>query len=221
MRKIIFTLLALLACTISYAEIVRLGDLYYSLGNTTAQVVKDQTTDKSVYSTFITVTIPASVTYNNYTYPVTSIGADAFEYLTNLQAVTLPASVTSIGNYAFYGCTKLGSVNLEEGLTTIGTSAFYNCNLTSITIPNSVTSIGNSAFKSNPTVSITWLPKTCSIGSDDSAPFYSTDSKVTSFTFGPNVELVPAYICKYMSKLDTVVLPPSVYRLGQNALHLQ
>ena len=217
MKKIIFTLFAVMACTLTYAEIVRLGDLYYSLGTTTAQVVKDQTSDKSLYITYISVTIPASVTYDNYTYPVTSIGASAFENCSNLQSVTIPTSVTTINSYAFYGCTKLGSVNLEEGLLTIGTSAFYNCNLTSITIPNSVTSIGNGAFKSNPTVSITWLPTTCSIGSDDYAPFYSTSSKVTSFTFGPNVELVPAYICKNMNKLDTVVLPPSVYRLGTNA----
>ena len=199
------------------AETVKINGLYYSLGTTTAQVVADQSSDKSVYSAYTTVTIPSSVYYNNYTYPVTSIGSSAFEYLTNLQSVTIPTSVTSIGSYAFYGCTKLGSVNLEEGLLTIGTSAFYNCNLTSITIPSTVTSIGNGAFKSNPTVSVTWLPAECSIGSDDSAPFYSTDSKVTSFTFGPNVELVPAYICKHMSKLDTVVLPPSVSRLGQNA----
>ena len=131
--------------------------------------------------------------------------------------MTLPSSITTINNYAFYGCTKLGRVNLEEGLVTIGTSAFWGCNLTNITIPSTVTSIGNGAFKSNPTTSVTWLPVTCSIGSDDSAPFYNTSSQITSFTFGPNVELVPAYICKNMNKLDTVVLPPSVKSLGQAA----
>lgn len=217
MKKITVLILALVCATSMMAETVKINGFYFSLGNTTATLVQDQTTDKSAYAGFVDITIPASVYYNNYTYPVTSIGSSAFEYLTNLQSVTIPTSVTSIGSYAFYGCTKLGSVNLEEGLLTIGTSAFYNCNLTSITIPSTVTSIGNGAFKSNPTVSVTWLPAECSIGSDDSAPFYSTDSKVTSFTFGPNVELVPAYICKHMSKLDTVVLPPSVSRLGQNA----
>ena len=124
------------------AEIVKINGLYFSLGTTTAQVVKDQSSDMSVYKAYTTVTIPASVTYSNYTYPVTSLGTSAFESCSNLQSVTLPASITTINTDAFYGCTKLGSVNLEEGLTTINQRAFYNCNLTSVTIPSTVTSIG-------------------------------------------------------------------------------
>jgi len=217
MKKIIIALLTLAVSTGFSAEIVKLNGLYFSLGTTTAQVVADQSSGKTFYPTYTTVTIPASVTYNSYTYPVTSIGTSAFEGCSELQSVTLPSSLTAINTDAFWGCTKLGSVNLEEGLTSIGQRAFYNCNLTSVTIPNTVTSIGNGAFKSNPLVSVTWLPKNCSIGSDDSAPFYSTNSKITSFTFGENVETIPAYLCKNMDKLDTVVLPPSVKALGESA----
>ena len=217
MRKI-FTLLALMACTLTFAATtVQIGDLYYSLGTTTAQVIKDQTTNNSVYSTYTSVTIPASVTYEDYTYPVTSIGTSAFEALTNLQSVTLPSTITTIYTDAFYGCTKLGSINLPEGLTTINQRAFYNCNLTSITVPSTVTTIGSGAFKGNPTTSVTWLPKTCSVGSDSNAPFYNEYSKITSFILGDSVQEIPSYLCKHMSKLDTVVLPPSVRLLGQNA----
>ena len=217
MKKIfiLFTLVAM--STMLFAETVLIDGLYYSLGTTTAQVVKDQTSDKSVYSAYISVTIPDSITYNAYTYPVTSLGTSAFEALTNLQSVTLPNTITTIYTDAFYGCTKLGSINLPEGLTTIYQRAFYNCNLTSITIPSTVTSIGNGAFKGNPTKSVIWNPITCSIGTDSDAPFYSTSSQIKSFTFGPNVEVIPAYLCKYMSQLDTVVLPPSVRSLGQCA----
>ena len=218
MRRLYLYLLALVAGTTSlFAETVLLDGLYYSLGSTTAQVVKDQTSDKSVYSAYISINIPDSVTYNNYTYPVTSIATSAFESLTNLQSVTLPSSLTTIGQDAFYGCSKLGSANLEEGLTTINQRAFYNCKLSSVTIPSTVTSIGSGAFKGNPLTSVTWLPATCSIGSDDTAPFYSTSSQITSFSFGENVETIPAYLCKNMSKLDTVVLPPSVKSVGQRA----
>ncbi len=218
MRRLSFLLLALvIGANTLFAETVLIDGLYYSLGSTTAQVVKDQTSDKSVYSAYITVAIPASVSYNNYTYPVTSIGTSAFEGCSNLQSVTLPSSITAIGTDAFYACAKLGDINLPEGLTTINLRAFYNCHLDTVIIPSTVTSIGNSAFKGNPLKSIVWKPKTCSIGSDDSAPFYSTSSQVTSFTFAEGVETVPAYICKNMNLLDTIVLPSSVKALGQYA----
>ena len=218
MKRFFLSLFALMACLLTFAATtVKIDSLYYSLGTTTATVIADQTSDKSVYSTYISVRIPASVTYNEYTYPVISIGTSAFEGMSNLQSVTLPNTITTINTDAFYSCTKLGSVNLPEGLTTINLRAFYNCNLSSVTIPSTVTSIGNGAFKDNPLTTVVWNPKTCSIGTDDSAPFYSTSSKITSFTFGDQVETIPSYLCKNMSLLDTVVLPPSVKSLGQCA----
>ena len=217
MKKIFFTLLALLACSFSFAEIVKIGDLYYSLSSNTAQVVKDQTSNNSVYSAYTSVAIPASVTYNSTTYSVTSIGTSAFESLTNLESVVLPSTITTINTDAFYGCSKLSSVNLPKGLTSINLRAFWGCKLSEVTIPSTVTSIGNAAFKGNPLTAVTWLPANCSIGTDSSAPFYSEYSAITSFTFGDQVETVPAYLCKYMSKIDTIVLPPSVKSLGQNA----
>lgn len=180
-------------------------------------MVQDQTTDKSAYAGFIDITIPASVTYNNYTYPVTTIGTSAFESCTNLQSVTLPNSITTINTDAFYYCTKLGSVNLPEGLTTIGLRAFYSCNLDTIIVPSTVTSMGNKAFYNNPIKSVTWLPANCSVGTGEDSPFYNANSQVASFTFGNQVQTVPSYICYKMSQLDTIVLPSSVSSLGQNA----
>ena len=49
------------------------------------------------------VIIPSSVTYNNTTFSVTSIGEYAFYGSDNLTSVNIPNSVTSIGEYAFYG----------------------------------------------------------------------------------------------------------------------
>ena len=217
MKKLLVFCMTIALCGSVMAEIVKINGLYYSLGTTTAQVVKDQSSDMSVYKAYTTVTIPASVTYSNYTYPVTSIGTSAFEYCSNLQSVTLPASITAIYSDAFYGCTKLGSVNLEEGLTTISQRAFYNCNLTSVTIPSTVTSMGNKVFYGNPLTSVVWKPVNCSIGTGDDAPFYSAGSTITSFTFGDQVQTVPAYICRNLSKIESVVLPPSVSSLGTYA----
>jgi len=218
--KRIFTILTivLLSTAVMIAdEIVKLDGLYYSLGDTEATLVKDQSSDQSTYKDYTEVTIPSEIKYNNYTYPVKTIGISAFEGCKNLQSVTLPSSIKAIYTDAFYGCTKLGSINLPEGLTTIYKRAFYNCNLTSITIPSTVTSMGNGAFNSNPLTSVVWKPKACSIGTDSDAPFYSSASTITSFTFGDQVETVPAYLCQGMSKIEEIVLPPSVKSLGQNA----
>ena len=50
------------------------------------------------------VVIPESVEYNGITYPVTSIGSDAFSSCSGLTSVTIPNSVTSIGRSAFFSC---------------------------------------------------------------------------------------------------------------------
>ena len=217
MKKLFIILMACIASCHLFAETVKINGLYYSLGNTTAQLVSDQSSDKTAYKNLTEVTIPASVTYSNYNYPVTSIGTSAFEGCSNLQSVTLPSSITVIYTDAFYGCTKLGSVNLPEGLTQIYQRAFYNCNLSYITIPSTVTSIGNKAFQSCPLTEVMWLPPTCSVGTVEDSPFFNSSSKITKFTFGDQVETIPAYICYKMSQLDTIVLPPSVKSLGQYA----
>ena len=216
MRKL-FTFFAALLCaaSVSADTTVKIGELWYSLGTTTATVLADQETGKPTYTPLLSVTIPSQVTYADHEYTVTTIGTSAFEGMTNLETVVLPNTIKTINTDAFYGCVRLNSINLPEGLLTISLRAFYNCNLASITIPSTVTSIGNAAFKGNPTTTITWLPITCSIGTDDSAPFYSTSSKVTKITFGNQVTTIPAYLCKNMSLLDTVVLPPSINSLGQ------
>lgn len=55
---------------------------------------------------------------------VTSIGTNAFQFVTNLAGVTIPGSVTSIGFAAFADCPTLTNATISEGVTTIGADAF-------------------------------------------------------------------------------------------------
>lgn len=91
--------------------------------------------------------IPASITTDGNTYPVTKIGDSAFNYC-RITSVTLPNSVTTIGKRAFESCSNMVSINIPESVTTIDEAAFMSCSsLTSIDIPGSVYSIGRWAFQ--------------------------------------------------------------------------
>ena len=116
------------------------------------------------------VTIPATVTYNDVTYSVTSIGGGAFQvpWYSGLTSVTIPNSVTSIGEYAFEGCSGLTSMTIPNSVTSIGNGAFSGCfGLTELTIPNSVTSIGEGTFSGCTSLTSLTIPNSVtSIGSE-------------------------------------------------------
>ena len=122
---------------------VIIDGVYYNLNDITMEATVTSGNTKYTGS----VTIPESVTYNNVTFNVTSIGEYAFQACSDLTSVTIPNSVTSIGYWAFYNCSGLVSLAIPNSVTSIGTGAFYNCSdLIALTIPNSVTSIGGGAF---------------------------------------------------------------------------
>ncbi len=175
------------------------------------------------------ITIPNSVK---------SIGGAAFYKCTGLSSITIPNSVTSIGHNAFSDCTGLKSVTIGNSVKTIEDQVFSGCTgLTAITIPNSVTSIGKQAFLNcsgltsvtigeNVTSmsadvftncsglkTIVWNAKNCSAVD----LFSAVIGNITSFTFGNEVENIPAYLCMDMSKLTTITIPNSVTTIGYKA----
>ena len=154
------------------------------------------------------VTLPNSVTL---------IEDSAFEGCSGLTSITVPNSVTGIGSGAFKGCSSLTSVTLSNSVTLIEYSAFEGCSgLSSITIPNSVTGIEARAFKGcSGLTSIVWNTKNWN--DDYSNPFDNICSQITSFTFGENVQYIPAYLCYKMSKLTSITIPNSVTTIGVGA----
>ena len=196
--------------------------LYYNIVDGNAQVTY-QYYGYPFYSTDPTgdLVIPPSVTYNNTTYPVTSIGNLAFDYCSGLTSVTIPNSVTSIGTGAFGNCSGLTSVTIPNSVTSIGMFAFNGCTgLTSVTIPSNVSSIGNCAFVyCSGLTSVTFNAESCITSSSiDSSVFYGC-SNITNFTFGSNVEIIPNYLCYGLSGLTSVTIPNSVVSIGEGAFY--
>ena len=180
--------------------------------------------DGVLYNKEITTLIcyPAGKTSITILNSVTSIGWGAFSGCSSLTSITIPNSVTSIGGCVFEGCSSLTSITIPNSVTEIGREAFYGCSsLTSITIPNSVTSIGEFAFKGCSSLSsVKWDAKKCNdISSYSNAPFYDIRGQITSFTFGDNVEHIPAYLCYGMSKLTSITITNSVTSIGKSAFY--
>ena len=131
MKTKLFSLLAVIVLStgIICADKVQIGDLYYNLNETnfTAEVTSQNNSSPYWSTTITTADIPSSVTYNDVTYSVTSIGENAFYQCSGLTIVAIPSSVISVGGSAFWSCSSLISIDIPSSVTSIEGSAFMYC----------------------------------------------------------------------------------------------
>ena len=100
MKQTILSFLLAILPLIASADAVEIDGIYYNLipkGN-----VAEVTWNSNKYTGM--VVIPETITSNDATYNVTSIGSYAFRDCTGLTSITIPNSVTIIGSYAFRNC---------------------------------------------------------------------------------------------------------------------
>ena len=245
MRKLFSIFVALLATTALWAYDFQSGDLYYNITSDTVPYTAEVTYQYKSninYSELTEITIPLSVTYNNITYNVTSIGNSAFYLCNKLTSIIIPNSVTKIGTEAF--CySSITSITIPNSVTNIGTGAFYCCSsITSITIPESVTSIGTNAFaetgfyndESNWEDGVLYIDN-CLIEADNRSisgeytikdstrllannAFYDC-SKLTSITIPNTVTNIGYGVFYRCNVLTSVTIPNGVTNIGSEAFY--
>ena len=128
MRKLFILFVAFFAATTLWAQTFQSGDLYYKV---TSETTVEIAPASAVYANLTSVEIPSTVTYDNKTYNVTSIGNSAFQGCSKLTSITLPNSVTTIGYSAFSGCSSLASLTIPKSVTSIDVTnqgILFGCN---------------------------------------------------------------------------------------------
>ena len=123
-HKVLFVLAILIANCISASAIEFTVDgVRYSVNddNTTVKVAGYPSGSKPTGD----LTIPESVTYGGISFPVTSIGDEAFRGCDGLTSVNIPNSVYYICYGAFWACSGLTSVTIGNSVISIGENAFY------------------------------------------------------------------------------------------------
>lgn len=186
------------ASTMSSADVSQIIDgITYSLNASTSNATVTNTPSGSV-------SIPATIRYNNRSYNVTTVSAvnagvtsveiaegitninTAFQLKSSLISISVPSSVLRIEENAFMGCPLLSSVILKNGLTYIGTNAFAGCkSLINITIPSTISSMGDHVFFNCQNLkTVYWNAVHCADFTSTTSPFlYYVEGHPEQFLF--------------------------------------
>ncbi|MBR5640346.1 MAG: leucine-rich repeat protein [Muribaculaceae bacterium] len=197
MKKFISTLLFISISLFANAYDFMVNGLCYNINSdgTSVTVARQNSSSPSYSNLSGDLVIPENVTYNGIIFSVTSIGASALSSCTGLTSVTIPNSVTSIGQAAFICCSSLTSVTIPNHVTLIGENAFNGC-------------IG--------LTSVTWNAKICNNFTSEFGPFNNLKN-IQSFTFGNEVEIIPACLCYRLTGLTSVFIPNLVTSIGNSS----
>lgn len=157
-QKILLFVFLLLSTLTTSAYDAVIDGIYYNLYTETKQA---EVTSGGDTKYFGSVTIPETIRYNDVTYDVTSIGAQAFDCCSGLTSIAIPKSMKEIGSWAFNSCWNLESVHITDltawcniHFSSIASNPLYfghhlymdGEEIKDLIIPNSITEIGETVF---------------------------------------------------------------------------
>lgn len=210
-RIIFLVLVATLALLPMTAEAydLALDGIYYDLVDGHAVVTHNGQTN--CYSG--NIVIPATVTNDSTTFPVTTIGHSAFKNCTELTTAVLPGSITAIEPRVFEGCTSLTSMVVPNSVTTMGANVFDKCYaIDSIVIGNSVPSLGDYTFNDCRALKKVVIGK--SVASIGKYAFHGCQS-LTEVTLPNPVTTIGDWAFWNCSQLRSVTIGTDITSIGQ------
>lgn len=149
-----------------------------------------------------------------------------------LTQANIQTGVVSIGDFAFNGCTKLKNVNIADSVTSIYQAAFRKCSaLTEINLPANVLFLevmteGYDVFSEcSALTTINVSPDSQTFSSEDGVLFtkdktvlrYCPEGKTGTYTIPNSVQEV-YLLAFYDTRLESIVIPDSVNKIGNSAL---
>ena len=159
------------------------------------------------------VVIPETVTYEDITYNVTSIGSYAFTNCKELTSIDLPNSISNLGDYTFFGCETLTSVHLPTQIKEISSYCFSYCSsLAEIELPQSIVAIREYAFWYSSLKTINLHENITII---ESCAFASCN--LEEIQIPSSVTTIADGLCQNSKSLKRVVLPNSITSIGHYA----
>ena len=139
---------------------------------------------------------------------------------TQISSFTFGDEVQNIPNYLCGGMTGLTSVTIPDEVMTISKGAFTNCsNLETISFGKYLIKTEENVFLNCKKINtIFWNVQDFWSTSDNTkAPLYSLP--IQKIIFGDNVESIPDYLCYGQSKIDSIILPPNIKKIGKSAFY--
>ena len=165
------------------------GELCYTIVSKSERTV-EVAYSKTTYAD--RVVVPSEVTYQNKKWKVIGLGTDAFYGSAKMTELVLPKTLKYISGGALDYCTSLTKLNLPEGII-LKRYSLRHSGLVSLRIPKGANWFGDHH------------------GQMSNLPY------LTTVEFAEGVETVPVGAFQFDEKLERVILPNTIKRIGKHS----